>query len=338
MRKLTPDNVLISLRKGVLEPYYLFYGPEEFWVQLTLNRIKKEFIPDTVKDFNLETIYAGDVPAQEILNRARLVPFMSPQRLIIVRDVENFPKGELDLFLPYLDNPVDSTCLIWITEKKELKGPFFKRLQECGRAVNFKKLSEQHLYGWIRKRAGELGLRIDQEAIGFLFQMVGSSLRDIYSELWKISVRFPDSRIGVAQIRELATFSRLFTVFDLVDYVSQKDIPHAFEALQRLFETQGRDSSAVLGLLGMLARQIRLIEKTKSGLKIGKGKKGVIERLKPLPNFVINKCIAQEKHWQEQEIEEALNYLYEADGLIRTGSKGDLVLESLVVWLCVPRP
>jgi DNA polymerase-3 subunit delta len=302
MRKLTPDNVLVSLRKGVLEPYYLFYGLEEFWVNLILNQIKKEFIPDTVRDFNLETIYAGDVPAQEILNRARLLPFMSPQRLIIVRDVDNFPKADLDLFLTYLDNPVDSTCLIWISGKKELKSSFFKKVQECGRAVNFKKLSEQQLYGWIRKRAGELGLRMDQEAIGFLFQMVGSSLRDIYND------------------------------------VSQKDMPHAFEVLQRLFETQGRDSSAVLGLLGMLARQMRLIEKTKSGLKIGRGKKGVIEKLKPLPDYVINKCITQEKHWQEQEIEEALNYLYEADGLVRTGSKGDLVLESLVVRLCVPRP
>lgn len=328
---------MISLKKGVLAPFYLFYGPEELWIELTLDEIKKRFIPESVKAFNLETLYIEDVPPQEILNRAHLLPFMSPHRLIVVRGTENFKKGGLELFLAYLDKPVDSTCIIWISRKTELTGSFYKRFEECGKAVNFKKLTERQSYSWIQKRAEELGLHIEQEAAAFLYQMVGSSLRDIYNEIGKLSLRFPASRIGVAQIKELATFSRLFTVFDLVDHVSKKDVPHALEVLHRLFETQGQDSKAILGILGMVARQIRLISRTKSGLKGGKGKGGVIEKLKPLPNFVIEKCIAQERLWQEKELEEALNHLYDADGLIRTGSKGDLVLESLVVQLCFPQ-
>jgi DNA polymerase-3 subunit delta len=337
MRELTPDTVLISLKKGSLAPFYLFYGPEEFWVELTIDTIKRELIPDSVKDFNLETLYAGEVSPQEILNRARLVPFMSPFRLIIVRGTELFSKGDLDLFLTYLESPVDSTCAIWVSDKTSLTGSFYKRFEEQHRAVNFKRLTERQAYGWIRKRTEELGLQIDQEASAFLYQLVGSNLRDIYSEIQKLSLRFPDTRIGVAQVRELATFSRFFTVFDLVDYVSQKDVSHAFEVLHRLFETQGRDSNSVLGIIGMVARQVRLIVKTKSGLILGRGKRGVIERLKPLPLFVIDKCIDQEQLWEEGELQEALNHLYDADGLIRTGSKGDLVLERLVVQLCLPQ-
>jgi len=86
----------------------------------------------------------------------------------------------------------------------------------------------------------------------------------------------------------------------------------------------------------MLARQIRLILKTKSGLKRGAGKRGVADRLRPLPTFVIEKCIAQERLWQDMELEEALDHIYDADGLIKTGSKGDLVLEGLVFHLCFP--
>ena len=336
MQHLTPENILISLKKGALAPFYLFYGPEDFWIELTLDSIKKDFISDSIKEFNLETLYGGEVSSQEILNRARLFPFMSPYRLIIVRRTENFSKRDLELFLPYLDSPVESTCIIWVSEKADFRSLFYKRFKELDKAVNFKRLSERQIYGWIQKRARELGLSIDKSASAFLYQMVGSSLRDLFSEILKVSLKYPNYRIGVEEIKELATFSRIFTVFDLVDYVSKKDAPHAIVSLSRLFDTQGRDTKAVLWILGMLARQIRLILKTKSGLKKGGEKRGVMDRLRPLPNFVIEKCIAQERFWQEKELEEALNHIYDADGLIKAGSKGDLVLEGLIFHLCFP--
>jgi len=329
MKALVPDKMLLSLKSGTIAPFYLFYGPEEFWIEIILDEIKRRLIPDSVKDFNLDILYADDVPAAEVLNRARTVPFLSPRRLIIVRRTEQYSKTERELFLSYIDNPLESTCIIWVSGATELKDPFLMRCRESGRAVNFKKLTEGQAFGWIHKRAEELGIRIDREAAPFLYQMVGSSLRDLYSELEKISVRFPQSRIGVEQIKDSATFSRLFTVFDLIDAVFHKDALHALETLHRLFETQGRDSPAILGILGMVARQIRLICRAKD-------KKRAAERLKPLPLYVIEKCIAQGELWEEKELGDALSRIYDADGLIKTGSQGDLVLEHLVVQLCRP--
>jgi len=337
MQNLTPENLLTSLHKGAFAPFYLFYGPEDLWLEITLDTIKKDLIPDEVKAFNLETLYGGEISAQEILTRAHLVPFMSPYRLLIVRGTENFTNNAFEQFLSYMDNPVDSTCIIWISSATDLKGIFYKSFKELGRAVHFKKLSERQVYSWLQKRAEELGLNITKEASSFMYQIVGSSLRDLFSEIFKLSLRYPHSRIGIEQIKELTTFSRLFTVFDLVDYVSKKDTAHAIVVLGKLFQTQGRDTHTLLGLLGMLARQIRLILKAKSGLREGGGRSAAIKRLQPLPTFVIEKYLAQERLWQEEELEEALHNIYDADGLIRTGSKGDLVLENLIFLLCFAR-
>jgi len=334
MGELTPESVLNALNKGVLAPFYLFYGPEDFWIEITLDAIKKALIPDSLKEFNLETLYGGEISAAEVISRASLLPFMSSRRLVIVRATQSFTKGELDRFVPYVENPVDSTCIIWVWTKAELSHVLCKRCRELGRAVHFRKLSDRQVYSWIQKRADELGLVIERDAAAFLNQAVGNSLRDLFSELSKLSLRHPASRIGVEQIKELATFSRLFTVFDVVDFVGRRDAPRALQALTRLFDAQGRDSSSVLGILGMLARQIRLLLKTKEGLKGTEGKGRVAERLRPLPQFVIEKCIAQERIWDESELEKALRRFYDADGLIRTGSRGDLVLESLVFQLC----
>jgi len=334
MGDLTPESVLSALNKGALAPFYLFYGPEDLWLEITLDAIKKALIPESLKEFNVETLYGGEISSAEIINRASLLPFMSARRLIIVRATQNFTKGELDRFVPYVENPVDSTCIIWVWAKTELSHVLWKQCRELGRAVHFRKLSDRQVYSWIQKRADELGLVIERDAAAFLNQAVGNSLRDLFSELSKLSLRHPNSRIGVEQIKELTTFSKLFTVFDVVDFVGRRDAPRAMRALTRLFDAQGRDSSSVLGILGMLARQIRLLLKTKEGLK-GTGRKGrVAEKLRPLPQFVIEKCIAQEKVWDEGELEKALLEFYDADGLIRTGSRGDLVVESLIFRLC----
>jgi len=183
VQDLTPDNILLSLKKGVAAPFYLFYGPEEFWIELTLDRIKGGLIPDSVK---AETLYGREISPQEVLNRAQFLPFISPQRLIIIRRTETFTKGELELFLPYLNSPVDSTCIIWVSGKADFRSGFYKRFKELGRAVNFKRLSERQAHSWIQKRARELELRIDKDVPAFLYQMVGSSLGDLFNEVVKV--------------------------------------------------------------------------------------------------------------------------------------------------------
>lgn len=336
MQYLTPDNVLISLRKNALAPFYLFYGPEEFWIEITLDKIKDGFISKSARDFNLETLYGGENSPNEILSRARSLPFLSSHRLILVRNTEKFAKTALDTFLAYLDNPVDSTCIIWLSEKIDLRNKFYKKINEYGRAVNFKKLTEQQIYRWIQKRAKDEGLILEKDGPSFLYQMIGDNLRDIYSEIVKLSLRYPNSNVGIEQIKELAIFSKLYTIFELVDYVFQRDASHSTEALSRFFDTQGRENNRLLGLLQMLARQIRLLLAAKSSVEVGGGRGNMAQELRHLPDFVVRKCIKQGKLWKENELYESLDHIYKADELIKSGSKGDIILENLIFRLCFP--
>jgi len=336
MQYLTPDNVLISLRENALAPFYLFYGPEEFWVEITLDKIKDGFISKSARDFNLETLYGGENSPNEIISRARSLPFISSHRLILVRNTEKFTKTALDTFLSYLDNPVDSTCIIWLSEKIDLRNKFYKKINEYGRAVNFKKLTEQQIYRWIQKRAKDEGLILEKDGPSFLYQMIGDNLRDIYSEIVKLSLRYPNSNVGIEQIKELAVFSKLYTVFELVDYVFQRDASRSTEALNRFFDTQGRENNRLLGLLQMLARQTRLLLAAKSSVEVGGGRGNMAQELRHLPDFVVRKCITQGKSWKENELYESLGHIYKADELIKSGSKGDIILENLIFRLCFP--
>jgi len=150
---LTPEYVLKQLEKGQLSPVYLFYGPNEFRLERALSRIRETFIPETSRDFNFRIFYGDKTEPADIMDTARSLPFMSHSRLIIVRRTEGLSPAALESYIPYLDRPVESTCLIFVSSKTDFKRKFYRKIRELGQAVNFKKLSERQVIPWIKKTA-----------------------------------------------------------------------------------------------------------------------------------------------------------------------------------------
>ena len=184
--ELRPEDILERLKKGRVDPYYLFYGPGEFRLEKVLDKIRDRYLPESARDLNLEIFYGDETGAAEIVNRARSLPFLADNRLIIVRRTENFKAEALEKFLPYLEKPTETTCLIFISSRTDFKRKFYKKIKAAGRAVEFGALRENQVMPWIKDVAGEIGLNIDTKAGAYLMQIVGNNLREIYSELEKI--------------------------------------------------------------------------------------------------------------------------------------------------------
>ena len=89
--ELAPEKILRALQKGKLGPYYLFHGPGEFRLEKVLEKIRAGFVPPPAQDLNVEILYGGEIGPAEIVVRARSMPFLSSNRLIIVRRTEKFP-------------------------------------------------------------------------------------------------------------------------------------------------------------------------------------------------------------------------------------------------------
>ena len=125
--ELSPENVLRSLQDGYLAPFYLFYGPGEFRMEKVLDKIRKKFIPESARDFNLEIFYGDESDPSDIINRALSFPFMAQNRLIIVRRTQHFKADQLKKFIPYLKDPAESTCLIFISSRTDFRIKFYEK-------------------------------------------------------------------------------------------------------------------------------------------------------------------------------------------------------------------
>jgi DNA polymerase-3 subunit delta len=328
---IQPEEILNRLEKGRLGPLYLFFGPNEFYLERVHRRIREAFLPESIRDFNLGLFYGDESDPGNIIDAARSFPFMSERRLIIVRRTEAFSAGDLERFLPYLEEPADTTCLIFISSQTDFKKKFYRRIRHAGRAVYFREPADNHVIPWIRRMAKDLGVNLDAQGAACLKQFVGNRLRDLYTELEKLLVRYGSSPVGVEQVEALAIHSRIFTIFELMDQVALRNRAQTVSVLNRFLEEEGRDG--VLRILGMLARQIRLLWQTKSIVHAGGGTAEVGKKL-GVPPFLARKLDQQSKHWGTEDLECAFQRMYETDALLKTGAQGPLVLENLLLSLC----
>ena len=327
---LSPERVMNQLKKGDMGPVYLFYGEDDFRLEKLLDFIRKTCVEEAARDFNLRVFHGDNASTAVILDDARSLPFMSSNRVIIVRRVEKFSPSALESFLPYLENPVESTLLVFVSLKTDFKKKFYKKCRQMGVAVHFKPLYDSQIPPWIKKMAGDIGLKINGEACEYLHGIIGNRLREIHTELVKLHLRHEDRPIGVAEIKESAVYSRVYTIFELMDHISSKDRSRAVSVLYRFLEEEGRD--AAFGIIGMLNRQIRLLLETGAILAAGGGQADVAKKIR-VPPFLVKKIVQQSKKWTLDELEQGLHLLHDADGLLKTGSQTHLVLEMLVISL-----
>lgn len=331
-KDLLPEDVLHSLEKQKLAPFYLFYGIGEFRLEKVLDKIRNDFIPESARDLNLGIYYGGEADPTEIINRAQTFPFMAQNRLIIVRRIEAFRADQLEMFLPYLDNPSPSTCLIFIASKTDFKKKFFKNCRSSGLAVHFAELKESQIVPWIKRAAKEIGLSIDGQAATYLQQIVGISLRDLYAELVKLQIRYGDTKVSVDHVKELAIHSRIYSIFELMSAISVKNPGEALSVLNQFLEEEDK-VAAPLRIIGMLNRQLRLLWRAKMVLDGGGTTREVAEQLH-MPPFFASHLVKQSSQWSVEDFHQGLSLLYEADGQLKSGSRAKPVLENLVLTLC----
>jgi DNA polymerase-3 subunit delta len=335
-RDLSPEALLALVEKGSMGPVYIFHGPDEFTMELVLAKVKEGLVPEAARDFNCRTFYCDDEPDRvvcHVMESARSVPFLSERRLLILRRLERLSSEQLDVLASYAKAPSDTSCLICISGRPDFRVGFYRTVRSMEGCVHFPELREKQLLSWIRKRAAEMGLTIEEEACRFFLQYVGNRLSDIYSELEKLFLRHGPSKVGEDEIRELALQNRIFTVFELMDAFSERDCAKALSILERYVEEEGGTKGWDLRLMGMFIRQITLLIRIKELLRSGLNVSQAAGRLKILP-FLAPKLADQSERWSFEDLRCAVEQLYEADGMLKQSTPSPLVMDYVVLSLC----
>lgn len=341
--------VINSIKRGVISPVYLFYGPETFLINQTLDSLYQALVPEGIGDFNFEKLDGSLVSPAQVVDSAGTLPAFADKRLVIVRNAAWFgggkskgSKGEEDKvrdeigeeepLLRYFQNPSPYSCLVLVAgEKIDLRRKIVKAAQKAGQVLEFASLRGMELNRWIEDRFQAGGKKAERGAAEFLSAAVGSSLSSLAAEIEKIILYAGDSKkIILNDVQSLVSQSTTLSVFDLMDAVGTRDAAAAVQKLREIIKA----GEAEAKILALLARHLRTMLQVKTLATKGYRENELGGELGIHP-YAAKKGLQQSRNFSAKELADNLEILLEADLAIKTGrGEAEGIMETAVLKMC----
>ncbi|MHB9094344.1 MAG: DNA polymerase III subunit delta [Eubacteriales bacterium] len=335
-----------SLERQVISLVYLFHGEETYLRDRYLERFRA-LVPEEVRDFNTDIVDGRETGWEAIINMASTLPFMAERRIVIVKNADGFKarrkspnengeeKEEKEAssdagLIKYLENPPDTTCLIFCADSIDRKRKVYKLIEKNGQVVEFSPLKGRELNEWIDRRARKLGKIIEPSGMAGLVTAVGNNLQQLNTELEKLACYSLTEKITAADVEFMVSKTAELSIFDLVDAVGERNYKKAIKMAREMVFL----GEPVIRILFMVARQFRLILQVKGFQEMGYTDQQVSAGLQVHP-FVAQKCVKQARNFTMAELKLALEKILATDADIKGGKQeGKLALELMIIGLC----
>lgn len=328
---MTPQEFETSLKKGNVPPVCFLYGEEPFLVERAVGMLLERAIDPTLKDFNFNVYYGNESKGVDIVDAAQTLPMFAERRAVLVKRAEQLKADALEVMLPYIKNPSSGTCLLLTGTKIDQRKKFFLEFKKHGVLVEYKKLYENKLAGFIQSEAVAQGKTIENPAAELLGALIGNNLQELSSQIEKLVVYAgTKQRISVDDVRVMASSSKAFTAFELAKFLSLRDVPSSIRSLDALF-LNGEEAPMILGALTSHFRKLwrvrELLDRKLPPAEIG--------RELNINAFFLGDIVAQARNFSRRELKRIFDEFYRCDVASKTGGGQSYnLLHGLAMGIC----
>ncbi len=316
---------------------YLITGEESFLVEQLLTHFLEKAIDPATADFNLHRFQGESLLSAEVISIANTFPVFSSRRMLIVQNADQI-KDERGDFLSYLNDPSESTVLVFVAQKLDMRKKLFATLKKRATLFTCPRLYDREIPAWIAQEARQKGLNLSQEAIWFLKEHIGRDLTALQREIEKVCLYAAGETSGSEEevagslVQRVVGGGRSHSIFELTNAVGDKDITQAIRLLNHLLS----EGLHPLYILTMLTRQWRQFALARAVLDAGQAESAISKKV-PMPPGLFRRFLQQLRLWQSEEIQEAFAHALSADSQLKGGGlSAGFVLEALLLDLCRP--
>jgi len=327
---MTAQELESAIRKGAIPPVCYLYGEENFLIDRSTRLLLDRAIDPSLKDFNFNVFFGNESKGIDIADAALTLPMFAERRAVLVKRAELLKAEALDALLEYIKKPAATTCLIFNGLKIDQRKKFFLELKKQSALVEFKRLYDNKLSGFILAEALVHGKPIEPAAADLLSMLIGNNLQELSSQLEKLVV-YAGTRpkITLADVRDVASSSKSFTVFELARFLGTKDLQQALKSLDTLF----RNGEEVPMMLGALARHFRQLWRVRE-LQERKLPQAEISRETGINSYFLAEYLQQAKNFGRDDLRRLFDQLYRCDLASKTGGQPYSLMHGLVVTIC----
>ncbi len=308
--------------------------------ELAIAALEEAAAIDYSDDFNVSRFDARENLEGAIL-AARSYPMMAERRYVRIDHLEGLKsikvsdkppakvakakakksaeKGdrEGDVLSSYLQDPADSTLLVFLASKLDQRTKLFGILKKSSFLVaDLKVPTRRELPAWIRGRSNFYGLKIAPDAESLLADVVGSNLQLIERSLEQLrDYIYPDKAVSAAAIEEMICRSKSESIFDMTDAIGQGDGARALALLRNMEE----DGEPALMISAMITRHFRQLLTVAAAARHG-GSSSSIAGALGLNPFVAAKLLDQSRNMNIKGLLGAFPKLLDLDIALKSGA------------------
>jgi DNA polymerase-3 subunit delta len=330
---MKPEDLERTVSKGEIAPLYFIFGEEEFLADRAVTRLVEQLVDPAFKDFNLTVYYGKECKAEQIIDTAMTLPMFAERRIVLIKRAEELQAEQLEQLFPYILAPSPQTCLVFHASKIDQRRKFFAELKKTDSLVDFKKLKDEQLPGFVAREAACHGRRIDPAAADLLVYYCGNSLREIVAQVDKL-VTFvgKKERIAVDDVKAIVSDTKTDTVFELANALGCRNLERAVRQLQLLL----RDPDAPFMLAGALARHFRQLCMIRELMDQRASQDEISKQVKINPYF-IKGMISQAQKFRMDEFRKIFLLLHETDMGLKSGGRHGTLFEMLLFEVCLKK-
>lgn len=322
-------------------PAHLFHGENTFLIQEKLHLWQNKFIEKYHSDINCQVVEASsNIKAANIILEAETVPFLSEKRLIIIKDFfsKASPEEQKEILKKIPQLPDFTVLVFGEFESLDRRTTIYKTIQKITTVEEFPLLQSAALQDWIHKEIRKRNSQINPKESFYLGEIAGSNLWNLANEIAKLSSYCQNRPISISDIDLLTKSQVQLSIFQLTDFIGQKNLPQALKSLNQLIE-RGEEP---MYIFHMIVRQFRLIIQVSELLQEKASIKNIIERLKLKP-FVVSSTAKQARNYSLPMLCTIYQQLLDIEIAVKTGkikfSTSDvrelkLALEKFIIKSC----
>ncbi|HCF99130.1 MAG TPA: DNA polymerase III subunit delta [Chloroflexi bacterium] len=304
-------------------PLILYYGDNALEVQAAAGLVRARF-----NEVDTSLFDGASVVLSELAQASRTVGLFDPQRLLVVRNIEERLKATrkenapLEEIREVLASVAPTTTVLLVSGDLDDRSPLLEMVRGLGAEVRSFRLPRrgEQLSRWIVSRGVAHGVTIRREAGDLLAEMLGPDSILLDTEIEKLATYAGDSSTVTAEaVETLVGAVPQGTIFALVDSVATGNIAKALRLTHQQIEASSSTPvDFVLYLIRMLARQFRILLRIRLGREQGTSKGQLTTQLK-LNRYYADQYFKQADRLSRERLARAFEQLATFEHALKSG-------------------
>ena len=306
---------------------------EEFQRLERLSEILDAAVDPATRDFNCDILFPDELKRSSDVGRLSdfimTFPMMAERRVVVIRFFDDIHPEIRKKIAAEIAKTPDTTLVIVEGEKVALSPkPLSRHLRE----ETFKRIYEEKLPSWIRKRFAKRGKRVTDGGIALMINNVGDVLGELDGEIEKVVIAIdPEDTATERDVERIVGMFRRHTVYALNNAVGTGDFAEAVRILRSLMESEkGKETYYTMSLASHIMKIAGYHALVNSGAPPQEARKTINEK----PYFwKLNRMEEQVRMFGEAEVRRAITVLADTDSDLKRSS----IDNTLIMELMLPR-